>query len=117
MACRSAVVVALSLLGGAQAMPEVLTSAMETMSKAVEFKHSPEFLPEAPGIPITVTISEGRQLEGRENNETFQRHFLGIPFAQPPVDDLRWKAPLKEDSWDGVFDASKFGNSCMQVPF
>jgi hypothetical protein len=113
MARSAAIVAALCLLFGGNAQADVLSTAMEIMSKHVEFKHSPDLLA-GKGIPTTVTIGDG-VLEGRENNETHQRHFLGLPFAAPPVDDLRWKAPQKEAGWDGVFDASKFGNSCMQV--
>ena len=32
--------------------------------------------------------------------------FLGIPFAEAPVGDLRWKAPVPKKKWDGVFDAT-----------
>jgi para-nitrobenzyl esterase len=40
--------------------------------------------------------------------------FLGIPYAQPPVGDLRWRAPLPAKPWPGVRDASKFGAACPQ---
>ena len=35
-------------------------------------------------------------------------HFKGIPFAQPPVGDLRWKAPLPAAKWEGVYQAKEF---------
>lgn len=41
----------------------------------------------------------------------------GIPFAAPPVGELRWRAPQPAASWQGVRDASQYGNDCMQVPF
>jgi len=40
--------------------------------------------------------------------------FLGIPYAAPPVGDLRWKAPAAAASWDGVRDAAQFGPRCVQ---
>src|SRR6185437_12741491 len=40
--------------------------------------------------------------------------FKGIPFASPPVGDLRWRAPRKAVPWQGVKQADKFGNSCIQ---
>jgi para-nitrobenzyl esterase len=40
--------------------------------------------------------------------------FLGIPYAQPPVGDLRWRAPEPAQPWTGVRDAGKFGAACSQ---
>ena len=40
--------------------------------------------------------------------------FRGIPFAAPPVGDLRWKAPQPVQSWPGVRPGDKFGPRCMQ---
>jgi para-nitrobenzyl esterase len=42
--------------------------------------------------------------------------FRGIPYAAPPVGNLRWKAPQEHPSWDGVRDATQFGKSCPQLP-
>jgi len=41
--------------------------------------------------------------------------FLGVPFAAPPVSDLRWRAPQPGTPWKGVRKADRFGASCMQV--
>ena len=46
------------------------------------------------------------------------RMFLGVPFAAPPVGDLRWKAPQPVANWSGVRNATTFGNRCIQTnPF
>jgi para-nitrobenzyl esterase len=42
------------------------------------------------------------------------RTFRGIPFAAPPVGELRWKAPQPVKNWSGVRNADKFGARCMQ---
>ena len=42
------------------------------------------------------------------------RVFKGIPFAAPPVGDLRWRAPKPAAHWDGVRKADQFGPVCMQ---
>src|SRR5215475_13351283 len=42
------------------------------------------------------------------------RSFKGIPFAQPPVGDLRWREPQSVKNWPGVRNADKFGPRCMQ---
>lgn len=40
--------------------------------------------------------------------------YLGIPYAQPPVGEMRWKAPAAPAAWQGVRDGSKFGSNCFQ---
>jgi para-nitrobenzyl esterase len=42
------------------------------------------------------------------------RVFKGIPFAAPPVGDLRWRPPQPVKSWPGVRAADKFSANCMQ---
>ncbi len=43
--------------------------------------------------------------------------FKGIPFAAPPVGDLRWRAPQAAKPWKSILDATKFGHDCAQKPF
>jgi len=40
--------------------------------------------------------------------------FLGIPYAAPPVGDLRWKPPAPVAKWSGMRQATEFGAHCMQ---
>lgn len=40
--------------------------------------------------------------------------FKGIPFAAPPVGDLRWKAPIEPEKWDGVRDCLEFAPISLQ---
>jgi para-nitrobenzyl esterase len=44
------------------------------------------------------------------------RIFRGIPFAAPPVGELRWKAPQPVKNWEGVRQAVEFSPNCMQRP-
>ncbi len=40
--------------------------------------------------------------------------FLGIPYAEAPIGDLRWQPPKPVEAWDGLKSAEKLGPSCMQ---
>jgi len=51
-------------------------------------------------------------LEGFEEGGV--KKFLGVPFAQAPVGELRWKAPQPVQNWKGVREAKEFGNDPMQ---
>jgi para-nitrobenzyl esterase len=42
--------------------------------------------------------------------------FRGIPFAAPPVGDLRWRAPEAPRAWTGVRHVDKYAPACIQVP-
>lgn len=43
--------------------------------------------------------------------------FKGIPFAAPPVGDLRWRAPQPAANWTHTLKADHYGHDCMQEPF
>jgi para-nitrobenzyl esterase len=51
-------------------------------------------------------------VEGADDNGV--RAFKGIPFAAPPVGDLRWKPPQPVQDWKDVRSAAQFGPRCMQ---
>jgi para-nitrobenzyl esterase len=55
-------------------------------------------------------------VEGSGRQSSGVRIFRGIPFAQPPVGDLRWKPPQPVKNWKGVRQAVQFGPRCMQHP-
>src|SRR5436305_1282535 len=55
-------------------------------------------------------------VEGMGQQPSGVRIFRGIPFAQPPVGDLRWKPPQSPKNWEGVRQAIQFGPRCMQHP-
>jgi para-nitrobenzyl esterase len=53
-------------------------------------------------------------LETTLHSSSGVRSFKGIPFAQPPVGDLRWHEPQPARNWSGVRNADHFGPRCMQ---
>jgi len=61
-----------------------------------------------------VTVANGT-LEGTREVSGV-RSFKGIPFAQPPMSELRWKPPQPPKNWEGVRKADKFGPRAMQRP-
>jgi para-nitrobenzyl esterase len=56
----------------------------------------------------------GGVVEGTTGKSSGVRDYLGIPYAAPPVGDLRWKAPQPVSAWTGVQKADHFGARCMQ---
>jgi para-nitrobenzyl esterase len=64
------------------------------------------------GDKTSVTIDDG-PLDGQVEGQTHR--FLGIPYAKPPVGDLRWKLPVKNDKWTAARDATQFGKRCAQL--
>src|SRR6516225_7634296 len=63
---------------------------------------------------LQVTIESGK-LRGSSTDGVVS--FKGIPFAAPPVGQLRWRAPQPVAPWSGVREATSFQSDCMQVPF
>jgi len=70
----------------------------------------PAFAQKAPKVKVEQGTLEGITLASGI------RTFRGIPFAEPPVGELRWKAPQPPKSWEGVRKADVFGNNAMQKP-
>jgi para-nitrobenzyl esterase len=59
-----------------------------------------------------VTIEHG-ELHGASHDDV--RHFLGIPYAKPPVGELRWQRPEPPEAWDTPRAATQFGKRCAQA--
>jgi para-nitrobenzyl esterase len=62
---------------------------------------------------LLVQISNGA-LSGTFNSSTGIRSFKGIPYALPPVGNLRWKEPQPPASWQGVLKADHFSHMPVQ---
>jgi para-nitrobenzyl esterase len=66
----------------------------------------------ADGPVVSVT---GGRIQGRLLPAPGGAVFQGIPFAEAPVGDLRWREPKPVKAWTGVRDASAYGAPCAQV--
>ncbi|HLK39933.1 MAG TPA: carboxylesterase family protein, partial [Polyangiaceae bacterium] len=65
----------------------------------------------APGSDLVVSIADGMVQADIVGGV---RRFLKIPYAQPPVGALRWKAPMKNAAWNNVLHETAFSTGCPQ---
>jgi para-nitrobenzyl esterase len=63
-----------------------------------------------------VHVEQGT-LGGTTGRNADVRVYRGVPYAAPPVGDLRWRPPQPPASWQGVREAREFGNACWQTPY
>ena len=71
---------------------------------SVMFAAAPE-----PMVRTAQGEAAGKWIEGGT-----QKAFLGLPYAAPPIGELRWKAPQPPSAWKGMRDATKFRGRCEQ---
>lgn len=84
----------------------LLLLAIPFFSKAQQAENQNAF-------PVQISTANGI-IEGEFDIKTNIQSFKGIPFAQPPVGDLRWKAPQNLTKWAGVKQTKKFGPRAIQ---
>jgi para-nitrobenzyl esterase len=63
----------------------------------------------------TIVKTQNGTVQGELNSSKDISIFKGIPFAQPPVGNLRWKAPQAPKNWNGVLKCTTFSASPMQA--
>jgi len=63
-----------------------------------------------------VRVEQGL-LSGAQGTRPGVQAYKGIPFAMPPIGDMRWKAPKPPASWQGVRKAAQFSPVCYQTPY
>ena len=54
-------------------------------------------------------------VRGAADPDTATCSWKGVPFAAPPIGELRWKAPQPAPAWSGVREAHDYGNMCLQA--
>lgn len=84
-----------------------------TAAAAMVLAAAPVMLAAAPaGAADTVKVAQGA-LHGATAGAVTS--FKGVPFAAPPLGELRWKPPAPAAAWSGVREATAFGPACMQM--
>lgn len=66
------------------------------------------------GFPVRAKTDKGA-IEGLYDTRSGLSQYFGIPFAKPPVGDLRWRAPQPMDAWSGVKMTKAFGPRPVQA--
>src|SRR5690348_11923868 len=71
-----------------------------------------------PAVAINDPIhTQNGLVSGAPGKDPGVQVYKGIPYAAPPVGDLRWKAPKPAANWQGVRQATGFSATCMQTPY
>ncbi len=76
-------------------------------------KRVPAYEGKTPVYTEVVSLEKG-DVRGVVINDGEVELYAGIPYAKPPVGDLRWREPQDPEPWDGVLDADHFAPMCMQ---
>jgi para-nitrobenzyl esterase len=71
-----------------------------------------DLLGDAGGDELVVAV-EGGKLRGMVHGPAIA--YLGVPYAAPPVGELRWRSPKPVNAWSGIRDANKYGAVCPQI--
>jgi para-nitrobenzyl esterase len=103
---------------GTSALPE--TPAPPSPAPATEGKPAtpPDATPPSTSVKSSATTKTSPvrvvsgQLVGEQMGDV--RVFRGIPYAAPPIGDLRWKAPQPPKPWNGIREAAAFGSPALQ---
>ena len=76
----------------------------------------PSLVSAAKDLPPNCVRTANGIVQGVTDPATGIYMFKGIPFAAPPVGDLRWRAPQPVKNWEGILPADNFGPRAMQRP-
>ena len=94
----------------------VLSSALPRLGLALALTSTTVDAAAAVAEDPIVAIESGKVRGSAETAGSPVRIFRGVPFAAPPVAELRWREPQPVPSWSGVRQATEFGPRCMQQP-
>ena len=71
------------------------------------------------GVKVITPLGKiyGTEVEAEDKDSKSYYAFKGIPYAEPPVGELRFKDPVPKGNWEEPFNASDFGAACVQKSF
>lgn len=66
---------------------------------------------------VIIRISDGviEESFGKSREDVNYYYFLRIPYAEPPIGELRFRAPLVKKPWNNILDCTEYGPMCMQA--
>ena len=70
----------------------------------------------APPEDCLHVLTDNGNISGVLNEDAGVCAYKGVPFAAPPVDDLRFAKPQPPEPWEGTLEADEFGSDCIQYP-
>ena len=90
------------------------TSSPQPVATRSAASQAPAPLPKVASNTVPIVKTKAGDVQGVVENNVFA--FKGIPYAAPPVSDLRWREPQPVASWQGVRKADGYGHACIQMP-
>src|SRR5690349_20317511 len=91
----------------------ILRQAAKGLSKTIVAVLAAAAISAAPCTSQVLQI-EGGEIADVAPDASGIRVFKGIPYAAPPVGDLRWKPPQPAQAWHGIRNATEWGPRCVQ---
>jgi para-nitrobenzyl esterase len=91
-----------------------LASLFALLTVGFSLSGAPQGIVAAFDGPVRV---EGGLISGVTDAKSGVRAFKGIPFAAPPIGDLRWRPPAPVKAWEGVRQADQYSAPCLQPAF
>eukprot|EP00755_Sulcionema_specki_P021083 Sspe_Gene.12973::Locus_4441_Transcript_2_3_Confidence_0.333_Length_2096::g.12973::m.12973/K01049/ACHE; acetylcholinesterase len=92
-----------------------LETVMYSCSGGIDEINSQCKVPPPQNTPVTVEIPSLGAVEGFVPPNAMHSYFRGIPYAAPPVGDLRLRPPQPVSPWKGTLNATKFKDACTQL--
>lgn len=117
MSCKYDVASRWKRCGGFQMVTLIAMVALLSLSRTAR-AHEPTSPAQAqqpqPGLPLAPIVeASAGPVQGLDNHGVYE--YLGIPYAQPPVGELRWQPPQPYPQWTNTREATRFGPTCAQI--